>query len=192
TRADVEHYLRELAGEQAAIGVRVERFAALIGELVRRAGVSEAVLGAFARERLFGALPSRAGAPPLARGFVRALADFLAELQVRRVTPARLRGAVASWLAADGPGASRPELGQLFAEYRATLERLGRADREQRAVRALDALRERPSLWGRTPVSFYGFDDLTRLQLDVIETLGRIVGADVTVSLAYEPGRAAF
>jgi ATP-dependent helicase/DNAse subunit B len=192
TRADVEHYLRELAGERAAIGVRVERFAALIGEAVRRSGVSEPVLGAAARERVLEALASRAGAPPVAPGFVRVLADLLAELQVRRVTPARLRGAVTSWLAADGPGASRPELGELFAEYRATLARLGRVDPEQRAVRALDALRERPALWGRTPVLFYGFDDLTALQLDAIETLGAIVGAEVTVSLAYEPGRTAF
>ncbi len=59
-------------------------------------------------------------------------------------------------------------------------------------MRALDALRERPALWARTPVLFYGFDDLTRLQLDAIETLGRIVDAEVTVSLAYEPGRTAF
>ncbi len=192
TRADAEHYLRELAGERAAMGVRVERFAALIGEAVRRAGVREPVLGGLARERLLEALASRAGAPPVARGFVRALAELLAELQVRRVTPARLHGAVASWLAADGPGVARPELGQLFADYRAALERLGRVDEEQRAVRALDALRERPALWDRTPVLFYGFDDLTRLQLDAIETLGAVVGAEVTVSLAYEPGRTAF
>ena len=30
TRADVEHYLRELAGDGAAMGVRVERFDGLI------------------------------------------------------------------------------------------------------------------------------------------------------------------
>jgi ATP-dependent helicase/DNAse subunit B len=59
-------------------------------------------------------------------------------------------------------------------------------------VRALDALRGAPSLWGETPVLFYGFDDLTPLQLDAIETLGRIIDAEVTVSLAYEPGRVAF
>jgi ATP-dependent helicase/DNAse subunit B len=41
-------------------------------------------------------------------------------------------------------------------------------------------------------VLFYGFDDLTRLQLDAIETLGVLVGAGVTVSLTYEPGRTAF
>src|SRR6185437_11527804 len=39
---------------------------------------------------------------------------------------------------------------------------------------------------------FYGFDDLTMLQLDAVETLGRIVDAPVTVSLPYEPGRTAF
>jgi len=41
-------------------------------------------------------------------------------------------------------------------------------------------------------VLFYGFDDLTRLQIDAIETLGAVVGARVTVSLTYEHGRTAF
>jgi ATP-dependent helicase/DNAse subunit B len=192
TRADVEYYLRELAGQDVALGVRVERFAGLIGEAVRRAGVSDPVLSGLARERVLEVLASRAGAGQVAPGFVHALADLLVELQVRQVTPARLNQALSSWLAADGPAASRSELGPLFAEYSSTLERLGRLDSEQRAVRALDVLRRHPALWGDTPVLFYGFDDLTRLQLDAIETLGRVVGAEVTVSLAYEPGRTAF
>ncbi len=191
TRADAELYLRELAGGQAAMGVRVERFAGLIGEAVRRAGIGEAVIPGVARERMLEAIAARTGAPS-ARGFVHALGELFAELQVRRVTPARLSQALASWRAADGAAAHPPELERLFGAYRATLERLGRVDAEQRAVRALDALRERPALWARTPVLFYGFDDLTRLQLDAIETLGRVVDAEVTVSLAYEPGRAAF
>ncbi|HWW89431.1 MAG TPA: PD-(D/E)XK nuclease family protein [Solirubrobacteraceae bacterium] len=192
TRADVEHYLRELAGERAAMGVRVERFAGLIGETVRRAGVSEPVLAGLARERVLEAIATRAGSAAVGAGFLRALGDFVAELQVLRVTPARLRQALAAWAAADGTNASWPELGGLFARYRAELDRIGRLDGEQSAARALDALRERPALWGGTPVLFYGFDDLTVLQLDAIETLGRVVAAEVTVSLAYEPGRAAF
>jgi ATP-dependent helicase/DNAse subunit B len=192
TRADAEHYLRELAGEQSAMGVRVERFAGLIAEAVRRAGMSDAVLAGLGRERLLAALASRAGLPAVAPGLVSALGEFLAELQVRRVSAARFSDALASWQAADGPRTSRAELGALYADYRGTLERLGRLDAEQRAVGALDRLRERPALWGGTPVLFYGFDDLTALQLDAIETLGRVVAANVTVSLAYEPGRAAF
>jgi ATP-dependent helicase/DNAse subunit B len=202
TRADTEHYSRELAGEGAAIGARVERFGGLIAEAVRRAGVRQPILGALARERVLAAIAtpggdsgggrSRSSVQRPAAGFVRALAEIVAELQVRRVTPARLQGALGAWAAAAGEDAAAGELGALFARYRRVLEEIGRLDAEQRAVRALDALRRSPALWGGTPVLFYGFDDLTPLQLDAIETLGGVVGASVMVSLAYEPGRAAF
>jgi ATP-dependent helicase/DNAse subunit B len=191
TRADADHYLRELAADGTAMGVRVERFAGLLNEAVRRAGVREQMLTKLARERLLEALAARAGVP-VTPGFVTALGAMLAELQVRRVTPARLGQALSQWASEDGPRPVQARLGSLFGDYRATLERLGRVDGEQRAVHALDVLRERPALWSRTPVVLYGFDDLTPLQLDAIETLGRVVDADVTVSLAYEPGRAAF
>ena len=125
-------------------------------------------------------------------GLVHAVGALLAELQVRRVSPARLRQALARWSAEDGPSPSRDEIGRLFEQYSRALERLGRLDGEQRAVRALDELRRKPALWGRTPVAFYGFDDLAPLQIDAIETLGRVVGTAVTVSLTYEPGRVAF
>jgi ATP-dependent helicase/DNAse subunit B len=192
TRADVEHYLRELAGESVAIGVRVERFAGLISEIVWRAGIGEAALGGLAHERLLAALAGRELAGAAGSGFVRALSQLLGELRTRRISPARFISALDAWLQADGPGAARVELGRLFMRYDAELKRLGRSDAEQRAVRALDALRERPALWGATPVLFYGFDDLAPLQLDAIETLGRVVDAPVTVALAYEPGRSAF
>ncbi|HEY4996955.1 MAG TPA: hypothetical protein VII03_03100, partial [Solirubrobacteraceae bacterium] len=186
TRVDAEHYLRELAGEGVALGARVERFEGLIAETVRRAGVSEPVLGPLARERLLAAVAEQSGleAPP---GFVRALAELFDELHVRRVTPAALHRALEAWAAEDGADASRAQLGELFERYRQRLRRMRRLDTEQRAMQALDALRRRPWLWGATPVLFYGFDDLTRLQLDAIETLGRVLDAPVTVSLAYEP-----
>jgi ATP-dependent helicase/DNAse subunit B len=195
TRADVEHYLRELAGERAAIGVRVERFAGLIDEVVLRAGVADPVIGGLARERLLLSLasaedPERPAAAR--RGLARALSSLLVELQVRRISPGRLARALEDWRAIDGPEASPIELGRIYRGYLDALRRLGRVDGEQRALRALDALRARPSLWGRTPVLLYGFDDLTTLQLDALETLGSVVDAPVTVSLPYERGRVAF
>ena len=191
TRADAEHYLRELAGEDVALGARVERFDGLIEEAVRRAEIAEPALGALARERVLAAIAADGG-QLAGTGFVSALSDFIADLRVRRVTPAALERALQQWESEDGAGASRAELARVYARYHRVLGDLGRLDYEQRAVRALDALRRKPALWGRTPVLFYGFDDLTRLQLDAIETLGRLVDARVTVSLAYEPGRTAF
>ena len=192
TRADAEHYLRELAGDGAVLGARVERFRGLIEEVVGRAGLRAQTLGPLARERAIAAIAAQGAHRHAGAGFVRALSDVLAELHVRRVTPARLHAALAEWATQDGPTAARTELGDLFAAYRQTLERIGRSDGEQRAVRALDALRRTPALWGRTPVLFYGFDDLTRLQLDTIETLGTVIDAPVTVSLTFEAGRTAF
>ncbi|HXD54464.1 MAG TPA: PD-(D/E)XK nuclease family protein [Solirubrobacteraceae bacterium] len=186
TAADVEYYLRELAGGEAAIGVRVTVFAGLVEELVRRAQIREPVLGALARERLIGAAAGVSGP-----GVLRAVGELFAELQLGRVSPQRLAGAVGAAFE-DERAALGLDLTGAYAEYHRRLQRLGRMDEEQRAMRALDTLRERPSLWGSTPVLFYGFDDLTPLQLDAIETLGRVVEAPVTVSLAYEAGRTAF
>ncbi len=192
TRADAEHYLRELAGDGAAAGVRVERFAGLIEEAVRRAGVRGPRLEGIARERVLHSLAERNGIRRPSAGYLRALGDLFAELQTRRVSPGRFAAAIAAWAETDGEDATRARLGRIYSEYRATLQRIGRADLEQQAVRALDLLTERPARWGASPVLFYGFDDLTPLQLDAIETLGRRVDAQVTVSLAYEPGRIAF
>ncbi len=192
TRADAEAYLRELAGEGVAMGIRVQRFDGLIEEVVRRAGVREASFGGLGRERLIASLLERTGAFPSSPGLLRAVGALLGELQVQRVSPARLRGAFARWSAEDGPAPLRDEIAQLFEDYSDALRRLGLLDSEQRAVRALDALRRNPALGGRTPVAFYGFDDLAPLQIDAIETLGRVVETEITVSLTYEPGRVAF
>src|SRR5581483_10124406 len=191
TRTDAEYYLRELAGSEAAVGVRVGVFSDLVEEMVRRAGVREPALGEVARDRLLGALaPAGAQRHP---GFRRELGDLIAELQIKRVSPPRLAAALEAGLG-DAGAALGFDLAGAYASYLRRLERLGRLDEQQRIRRALDRLREEPFLWGTepTPVLFYGFGDLTPLQLDAIETLGRVVDAEVTVSLPYEPGRAAF
>ncbi len=206
THADVERYRLELdgraptsegvaAGTGVEWGARVERFQGLLAEVLRRARSAERPLGRLARERALAAVLRRASEEPPTAGVVRSLAALVGELEVERVTPARLRGALDSWAAADpGHAPHARELGELFEEYRRGLERLrpARVSPERQAARALDALRRAPALWGATPVLLYGFDDFTRLQLDAIETLGAVVGAPMTVSLTYEPGRAAF
>jgi ATP-dependent helicase/nuclease subunit B len=202
TRADVEHYRRELAHEGVVLGARVERFEGLIGEMVRRAGVSEPVLGRVARERVLAAISrgsadgetANTGRARSTPGFVSALAAIVSELEVQRVTPGRLQQALKAWADADGARAvtSTEEVGRLWGEYRETLKQIGHTDHERRAAQALDALRRSPALWGETPVLMYGFDDFGGLQLDAIETLGVRVDAHVTVSLTYEPGRTAF
>jgi ATP-dependent helicase/DNAse subunit B len=198
THADVESYRRELAADGVVWGVRVERFQGLLAEVVRRAGVAGRPLTPLLRERVLAAIAARVCATPALAtrpGFIRALAALVGELEVERVTPERLRRALAAWTAAAGVGASEQraeELAALFAGYHELLEELGRSDPEERVTRALDALRRSPELWGRAPVYLYGFDDLTRLQLDAIETIGRVADAPLTISLAYEAGRVAF
>src|SRR5262249_40149100 len=104
---EADHCRRELAEEGAVLGVRVERFEWLMGEAARRAGVGRPTLSAIAREQALAAILARCGLPPgagagsdpdaaapVARkptpegapeptpGYTRALAAFLAELQV--------------------------------------------------------------------------------------------------------------
>src|SRR5438552_3025188 len=90
TRADVEHYRRELAGDGAVMGAEVERFRELIARAVRCAGEGAPVLGAVAREQLLAALALREGAGLSPAGAsaasARALASFIGELQERRAT----------------------------------------------------------------------------------------------------------
>src|SRR4051812_41148484 len=198
TSADVEIYRRELAADGAVLGVRLERFDGLLRELARRAGIAGRTLTELQRERVAAAAIA---ATPLERlagaaatpGFARALVAFAEELGEARVEPPRFVAAVRAWAAGDpGRAPFAEELGRLVLAYRREQDRTGRTDRPRHATAALDALRTEPARWGALPVFLYGFDDLSPLQRDVVDTLANAVGAEVVLSLTFEPGRTAF
>ncbi len=192
TPADAEHYQRELAAEGIVLGAEVATFSRLVRVLAEATGVRPRVLGSVAHERVVRAAVADTRLDALARsaaapGFATAAGSLFAELGRSLVGPARFAQAIRDW--PDAP-AHASELAALYSAYHRRLERLGVVDREGLAKAALDALRQRPAAWGARPVFLYGFDDLTPLQRDAVETLAR--HADVCVALAYEPGREAF
>jgi ATP-dependent helicase/DNAse subunit B len=198
TSADVERYRRELASEGAVFGVQVVRFGRLEGEIARRSGIAGRPLGTLGRERvaaaaLAGTRLDRLSASAATPGFLPAFLRLVDELEEHRIAPGRWYAALRAWAGqAPAQAAYAEELGALYGAYRDALERLGRPDARLHALAALDALRVEPARWGGTPVFLYGFDDLTPLQRDAVETLAVHCRADVMLSLTYEPGRAAF
>src|SRR5205807_165519 len=64
-----------------------------------------------------------------------------------------------------GRARGRPaEAAAIYRRYRERLDAAGLVDAELFAWRALDALRERPLDFGRTPLFVYGFDDFTPIE----------------------------
>ncbi len=193
TAEDAAHYTRELAGEGAVLG-SVLTFSGLAREVARRAGYSAWRLTPLQRERIVrravaGAeLRALAGPAAGSPGFVQAAAELISELQRSLITPERLESAIHAW---EGRPAHAHEIVALYSGYQRELDRLGAVDGELYTRRALDALRAHPGRWGRDAVFFYGFDDLHALQRDAVETLAGVAGAEVTLSLTYESGRAA-
>ena len=146
-------------------------------ELARAAGVARAAARAASRAtassraavretplRVLGRARRASPGSPTAAG------ALFAELQRALVTPARFTRALRSW-AARRAGRTPRSSAALYSGYHRRLERLGALDEEGFARAALDALRERPGRLGPAPVFLYGFDDLTPLQLDAVETL---------------------
>src|SRR3954464_13388013 len=195
---DVEHTLRELAADGAVFGASVVRFAWLFRTIAERCGApaarrasdvqrelltEEAVRGLGLRE-----LRDSASQP----GFARAAARLVSELERSMVEPAAFESALEQWAGRGPRRRYAREVASLYRAYRERLDAAGLVDADLFAWRAVDALRERPHDFGRTPVLVYGFDDFTPTELDALETLAERVGVDVTVSLPYEAGRAAF
>jgi ATP-dependent helicase/DNAse subunit B len=196
TSTDARHYSRELA-EGGCVLASVLTFTGLAGEIARRSGYFERRLTRIQRERALertvgAARPQVLHEAAATKGFPAAVGGLVGELERALVSPARFAQAMRRWGEEDErrSGLAR-DIGSLYLVYADELERLGRVDGELFLWRALDALRAAPGGWGATPVFFYGFDDLTALERDAIETLSRVIGTDVTVSLTYEAGKAA-
>jgi len=196
TAPDADHYSRELAHGGAVLG-SVLTFGRLAFEIGGRAGYSARRLTKLQRERVLERALAATDLDALrdaasTAGFATAAGGLIAELERSLVTPERFAGAMSAWAAQDPRRrAYAQDVVAIYEAYAAALNELGRVDGELYAWRALDALRGSPGRWGTDAVFFYGFDDLHPLERDAIETLARVVGADVTVSLTYEAGRVA-
>jgi ATP-dependent helicase/DNAse subunit B len=194
TAADRAYYESELAQDGMRGRGTVATFGRFVREIAACAGYAARTIGPLQREQLVAEAIAGARLQALApiarsRGLLAAVGAFTAELERALVTPQRLTAAVRAW---PGAAPALHEGAAIYDRYTRALERLGAVDADLFAWRALDALRAKPGAWGETPVLLYGFDDLSPLQRDAVETLARVAGAEVIVSLTFEPGRAAF
>ena len=196
---DVEHTQRELADGGAVFGARVLRFEWLFETIARRAGYRE---------------PGRVGPPARAdRGGGRARPDLTALARVGAAPRLRARRGAARGRARSARWSSRPaspgaaRLGRRRPAPRATPTRWPRSTRptgsgssERPGGSPSCSPGARSTRCGATPapgapppVFVYGFDDFTAAWSSTRSRRWRAcVGADVTVSLPYERGRAAF
>jgi ATP-dependent helicase/nuclease subunit B len=82
------------------------------------------------------------------------------------------------------------ELASLVRAYRDELRGLGYRDRDGLRKDAVERLQSDLGAWDGAPLFAYGFEDLTGAEWALVEALA--ARSDVTLSIPYEPGRAAF
>jgi len=181
-RPDVDRAERDLIDLQPALlGGTVGTFDDLFQRIARGGGAPRRVVSDVQRALLARRAVSvaRAGMNGFGRsarfaGFADALLTCIAELESGLLDPTDVEGDLAS----------------LYAAYRAELDRLELWDRDLMRRAAAQRLASDLEAWNGEPVFAYGFEDLTGAEWALVEALaGR---AEVTVSIPYEPGRAAF
>jgi ATP-dependent helicase/nuclease subunit B len=180
TRSDVERVQRDLlARRPALLGGSIGTWDDLFERIA--AGHARACAVATDSQRLLAARRALArvslnGLGRSARfgGFADELVRALSELEASLVEPDAVGG----------------DLERLYRAYREELEVLALWDRDLLRAQAVSRLASDLDAWRGEPVFAYGFEDLTAAEWGLLEALaGR---TDVTVSLPYEPGRAAF
>jgi ATP-dependent helicase/DNAse subunit B len=179
-RSDVERVERDLLAIQPALlGGSIGTFDDLFRRLGRggsesRPVATEAQRALVIRRALAGQSLNGLGRSARFGGFADALLATVGELESGLLDPNDLDG----------------ELAALYAAYRAELDRLGMWDRDLLRRHAAERVAGELDAWRGEPVFAYGFEDLTGAEWALLQALaGR---SDVTVSMPYEPGRAAF
>jgi ATP-dependent helicase/DNAse subunit B len=179
-RSDVDRVERDLLAIQPALlGGSIGTFDDLFKRLARggsqsRPVATEAQRALIVRRALAGQSLNGLGRSARFGGFADALLATVGELESGLLDPNDLDG----------------ELAALYAAYRGELDRLGMWDRDLLRRHAAERVAGELDAWGGEPVFAYGFEDLTGAEWALLQALaGR---SDVTVSMPYEPGRAAF
>ncbi len=179
-RGDVERVERDLLRRKPAllagrIGTFDDLFASLTaGDAAARPVASEIQRAVAVRRAIARASLGDVQGSSRSQGFALSLLAALDEFGSALVDPSRLDGDIAL----------------LVRAYEAELDRLELWDRGLLRRRAVERLEGDLGAWHGAPVFAYGFEDLTAAEWRLLETLaGR---ADVTVSVPYEPARAAF
>ncbi len=179
-RADVERVERDLLRRRPAllsgrIGTFDDLFAHVAGgDPERRELASDAQRSLVVRRTIARANLNGLSASAVSAGFADVLLTTLGELESGLVDPEQVEG----------------DLGRLARAYRDELDRLRLWDRDLLRRRAAERLAIDLGAWGDEPVLAYGFEDLTAAEWALVEALA--ARAEVTVSIPYEPGRAAF
>jgi ATP-dependent helicase/DNAse subunit B len=181
-RPDVDRAERDLLELQPVLlGGRIGTFDDLFELIARERGAGRRIVSDAQRALLIRRAVSvaRAGMNGFGRsarfgGFADALLSCVGELESGLLDPTDLDGDLAS----------------LYAAYRAELDRLELWDRDLMRRSGAERLTSDLAAWSGEPVFAHGFEDLTGAEWALLQALaGR---AEVTVSIPYEPGRAAF
>lgn len=179
-RSDVERVERDLLRRRPALlAGRIGTFDDLFehvarGDPDRRPVASETQRALAVRRAITGTDLGDLSASAGSSGFADSLSVTLGEVESALLDPERLEG----------------DLGLLARSYREELDRLGYWDRDGLRRRAAERLASDFTAWSGEPVFAYGFEDLTGAEWALLEALA--ARTDVTVSIPYEPGRAAF
>jgi ATP-dependent helicase/DNAse subunit B len=188
TLEDASRFERELCEQGGPVlGASILTFERLFEEVVRatRASTRPALARAQRLHLVRRAIATtdlgvlaRSGRRP---GFARALAVLIEEFQASGLDPATVEHA-----AAESAEGSRYliELTALYRAYVDLRDELGLGDSHAAAAEATAAVRAQPDAWGPRPVVFYGFDDMTVEQLELVAALGAVT--DATVSVTFE------